>query len=728
MAGHRLFAELRCYAEFHAGGDPATGALAARAFADARRDRELVTAIAHRVGDTAAGADAWNALGDMLRRAHENEASIAAFRRALDHRAPHDLKGQIHDAVGLYTMYHRYDQFLPALQYASVAYERARELGDPTERAYVLPGIANIVYDMGDLPLATVLADEAEQVIDERSEYLPYLLLLRGNINFARRLYQLAEYQQARAIELARQRPAYASVVRDATFSKAWTQVHRGAFDAAAETLGSLNIDRADAVTSGRYAVIASQVALGRGRPDDAIAIAASVPDAPSGWVAWLDAARGRALAAAGRAAEAEAAFRRSIAQLEIERAELEIDALKPWVLSSQREPFEDLFRLLASQGRALEALAVVQRATARSLLDGLIMQSTTSAPTVADQLDREGARVFGLRAIARSIRASQAVHPPAASELAARLADHRVSTYFRAGSELWLVSLRHGEASATRIGDVADLSSKITAWTTATDRTAAATTLGAMLLPSAELPAPGETLYLAVDDPLRSVAFAALRIDGKYLFERNPTAYIPSASVLATQLDGRHQRAGIVVLGDPEGNLPAARTEAVEVARLLGVRPILGAAATRKTVLTASGSRLLHIAGHAEVRATGAALRLADGPLGAGELIDVGLTARVVVLTSCSSADPLDRDELGPLATAFLASGVEAVVASRWSVKDADAARFARAFYAAGGAQHPISALAAAQADMVAGGISETVWSSFVVIGADASPHAQNP
>jgi len=723
ISNHQTFAELVCYVEFARGGDPTIGTLAARGLADARSGRDLVTAIAHQVGDSATGAEAWNALGDVLRRAHEDQASIEAYRRALDHRATGDLKGRIHDAVGLYTQYHRTDDFLLAMQYVALAYDLSRQLGDRRERAYVLPGIANIAFDMGDLPLAKTLVDEADTVIDKESEFWPYLLVLHGNIDAERGRYQLAEEELSHAIEEARRQPALASVVRNATFSKAWTQVRAGAPDAAARTLSTLAIDPADADSSARYAVMASRVALERGRADEAIAIAHSVPGAPPNWVVWLDAAMGRALARVGRNVEAEAALVRSIARLEGERADLEIDSLKPWVLASQREPFEILFRLYAEQGRAADALAVVQRAMARSLLDRLVEQSATSAPAVAAQLVREGRRFVGLRAIAQSISASQAVGAPTAVDLATRLAAHHVITYFRAGDELWLVSLRGGQASVQRVGRVDELSARISAWKAATDRAALAESLAATLLPVVMLPPAGETIYLAIDEPLRDVAFAALRIGGTYVFERNPIAYIPSASVLAAQLGRRHDGVGVAVLGDPGGNLPAARAEAREIAQILGVQPRVGTSATRAAVLAAGGGQLLHFAGHSEITPTGAALRLADGVLGAGELIDTGRAARVVVLTSCSSADPLDRDELGPLAIAFLAAGAETVVASRWAVEDAGAALFARAFYAAGGAEHPIRAVAAAQRELVARGVSEAIWSSFVVVGAATSP-----
>jgi CHAT domain-containing protein len=108
----------------------------------------------------------------------------------------------------------------------------------------------------------------------------------------------------------------------------------------------------------------------------------------------------------------------------------------------------------------------------------------------------------------------------------------------------------------------------------------------------------------------------------------------------------------------------------------------------------------------------------LADGLLASGEIVDRGIAADVVVLASCASADPLDRDELGPLANAFLAAGSSAVVATQWSVEDVIARRFVEGFYAAGGARSPIRAVAAAQRRLLDERVPVAAWSMFVVVG----------
>ena len=57
----------------------------------------------------------------------------------------------------------------------------------------------------------------------------------------------------------------------------------------------------------------------------------------------------------------------------------------------------------------------------------------------------------------------------------------------------------------------------------------------------------------------------------------------------------------GVVVVGDPTGDLEHAEAEAEEIGAALGVEPILGAAATKEAVMAGLRSAsMVHIAGHA--------------------------------------------------------------------------------------------------------------------------------
>ena len=134
--------------------------------------------------------------------------------------------------------------------------------------------------------------------------------------------------------------------------------------------------------------------------------------------------------------------------------------------------------------------------------------------------------------------------------------------------------------------------------------------------------------------------------------------------------------------------------------------------------VLDADGATLIHVAAHTAPTSAGAALRLSDGLLDAGAVIDHGVTAGAIVLMTCLSDAITSRDELAPLASAFIAAGAHTVVASRWVVADQVARRFAELFYQANGALDPVRAVAIAQRELMHQRAQVKDWATFVVVG----------
>jgi CHAT domain-containing protein len=319
---------------------------------------------------------------------------------------------------------------------------------------------------------------------------------------------------------------------------------------------------------------------------------------------------------------------------------------------------------------------------------------------------------------LARSLRTSRATATPPIDAVLARLRGNHVITYFRARNELWAIAIRaDGALRSRRIGGVPEIVARVTAWRRHPDDTGSAAELGAALLPDEIMPPSGAPLFVIEEDPIAEVSFAALRRHGQRVLDQHAVAYAPSAAVLsATRRSQSVIRA--LVLGDPTGDLPQAREEAREVADRLKVKPRLGADAARTAVLDAGDATLIHIAAHTVATETGAALRLSDGLLEAGTVLDHGVAAGSIVLLTCSSAPITSRDELAPLASAFLAAGAHTVVASRWSVPDDIARAFARKFYEANGLVDPVGAVAAAQRELVRRQVPVERWATFAVIG----------
>ncbi|HEX3764308.1 MAG TPA: CHAT domain-containing protein, partial [Kofleriaceae bacterium] len=418
-----------------------------------------------------------------------------------------------------------------------------------------------------------------------------------------------------------------------------------------------------------------------------------------------------------GESARAEQALRRAVQAVERMRDTQHGDTFKSWLLAARRAPFEDLFLYYVSGRRLADALEVVQRATARSTLDGLL-ESPLTESSPARGIVAAGAWSEGMHKLARALRASRAMATPPIDAVLARLRGNHVITYFRARGELWAIAIAaDGTLHATKIGGVADIGARVAAWRRHPEDTGVADQLGSVLLPDELVPPPGAPLFVVEEDPIADVSIAALRRHGQLMLDQHAVAYAPSAAVLsATRRTQSAIRA--LVLGDPTGDLPQAREEAKEVADRLKVTPRLGADAARAAVLDASEATLIHIAAHTVPTETGTALRLADGLLDAGTVIDHGVAAGAIVLLTCSSAPITSHDELAPLASAFIAAGAHTVVASRWAIPDDVALSFARMFYEANGIDNPVAAVAAAQRELVRRGVPVEQWATFALIG----------
>jgi CHAT domain-containing protein len=206
------------------------------------------------------------------------------------------------------------------------------------------------------------------------------------------------------------------------------------------------------------------------------------------------------------------------------------------------------------------------------------------------------------------------------------------------------------------------------------------------------------------------------VRVDGKYLVERQPLALIPTLAAAAR--GSAETWSAPVVLGDPSSDLTGARAEAVMVAARIGARALLGPEATREALIAARRARVLHVASHLLVDPTGPLLRLADADLGTADLLALRLSPRLAVLAGCGSAAGADGDPWQSAASALLAAGTRGVVATTRSVADAAAEALILDFYDAGGFSRPAEALAVAQRRAIARGEPAAAWAAFVYLG----------
>jgi CHAT domain len=94
----------------------------------------------------------------------------------------------------------------------------------------------------------------------------------------------------------------------------------------------------------------------------------------------------------------------------------------------------------------------------------------------------------------------------------------------------------------------------------------------GPLVAPVADYSDEGDVVWFVPHGPLHYLPLHALQVGGRYLVERNPICYAPSASVMKyckAKRTGRRDRA--LVVGDSRGDLAHAREEALAVAGLFG-------------------------------------------------------------------------------------------------------------------------------------------------------------
>jgi CHAT domain-containing protein len=218
-----------------------------------------------------------------------------------------------------------------------------------------------------------------------------------------------------------------------------------------------------------------------------------------------------------------------------------------------------------------------------------------------------------------------------------------------------------------------------------------------ALLAPAEPLLAGIDRLILVPDGALHYMPFEALvteappapsprgaaYLTARYVIDRYEVAYLPSAQFLL-DVRGREPllRASGVLLAVAHGAPGADReVEAIQAAWPRGrVRVLRGEAATETAARRAGrGASVVHFAVHARADdrdPLASHLRLGadgggDGYLHSAEVAEERWTARMVVLSACEtlSGRLYAGEGLMGLARAFLASGAESVVATRWPV-----------------------------------------------------------
>ena len=197
-------------------------------------------------------------------------------------------------------------------------------------------------------------------------------------------------------------------------------------------------------------------------------------------------------------------------------------------------------------------------------------------------------------------------------------------------------------------------------------------------------------------------VPFAALQDkNGTFLIERHTLQIAPSIQSLSLLKPSQSRQPNPLIVGNPSpmpqgfDPLPGSETEATAIASLLHTTAITGKNATKRNILTQlSSASLIHLATHGildERQGLESAIVLANSSLAsrpdelltASEILDLKLTANLVVLSACNTGrGKITGDGVIGLSRSFMSAGVPSVVVSLWQVPDAPTSALMIAFH----------------------------------------------
>jgi tetratricopeptide (TPR) repeat protein len=222
-----------------------------------------------------------------------------------------------------------------------------------------------------------------------------------------------------------------------------------------------------------------------------------------------------------------------------------------------------------------------------------------------------------------------------------------------------------------------------------------------------------GSYLIFVPFGELLLIPFAALQdSEDTYLIEKYCISTVTSIHILGLTLErkksqGDHGLLPTVIVGNPLmptipltdplqhlENLPEAEEEAKAIAALFGSQPIIGPAATKKSVVEQMlKAQLIHLATHGlldDIKQLGfpGAIALApsnedDGFLTTSEIIDLSLHAQLAVLSAChTGGGQITGDGIVGLSRSLIVAGVSTVIVSLWAVASDAAAELMMEFY----------------------------------------------
>lgn len=447
----------------------------------------------------------------------------------------------------------------------------------------------------------------------------------------------------------------------------------------------------ADRAQRAQLARTRGKLLLAENQPGQALAVFRQLAETPVDdaggdgvfYRAWALDGMSRSQAALGDDAAAAASLDQALDEFEHARAQFRSDDFKMGLFSDAQEVFERAIALHDKLGQAEQAFDISERSRARALLDSIAGRA---------DLNSNETTALDVQALRAGLAADEAV-----------VAFHTLPDRLVA----WVLT-RDGvrEVRFPTALPRADLVKLVEAYRAAligrnTGIVTASDQIGRLLLAPLQIPA-GKRLLIVPHGPLHYLPFQALRLDGKYLIERNPVALAPSVSIAARlAAHAPMAQAQLLGFGNPTvaasvaAPLPGAEREVRALAAdFPGARLFFGAQATRDNFDEyAPQAQLVHVASHALVDTLDplhSKVLFTDGNgqpvyLEAKDVMALKLDG-VALLTLSACESGLGRvengDEVLGFTRAFLSAGTSSLLASLWPVSDAATEKLMTTFY----------------------------------------------
>ena len=432
---------------------------------------------------------------------------------------------------------------------------------------------------------------------------------------------------------------------------------------------------------------------------------------------------------------------------------------------------YDDAVDLHFRQGHSAEAFYVSERGRARAFLDSLTTgQVRLYDEAIGDTLDEAGyAAILAIIESGGQLAAEEAqssTSPVLRAAQVQALLDEQTTlvAYYRLRDNILAFILTRDSFKAVALNvDPDEVAREITIFRDFSDIDVtypdSAATLYELLIAPLKDSLTTPHLTIIPHQELHYLPFAALTDGNRFLIDDYALTLLPSASTLPFIRQNAapttpDDQPSILILGNPApigtdpadpsaaelntlSELPFAEEEAIAIAELFGVAPLLGDDATEGAVRERAGeANILHLAAHGRLNSTtplASLIALApDEPLNASDSHDGRLTVAetydlnlensdLVVLSACQTnlGDLSTGDELVGLTRALFFAGTPSVVASLWNVEDEATSLLMHRFYIhLRSGLGKADALRQAQLEVREQYPQPYYWSSFVLSG----------